>query len=155
MRIMYTRTILGISQIHRGRIILFSKGCHNPSFPLCAATAAPTQAVVALVRWQPPCQGAGAAAPTADRAGRGRHPLVGARQLAPFASAAAPAGGCRSLRARWPSFRAGPSRNRPPLAAVGCLLAGDLGRGLAVGGRPCIGAGRGGREENRRRWLKL
>ncbi|RRT34641.1 hypothetical protein B296_00042524, partial [Ensete ventricosum] len=55
----------------------------------------------------------------------------------------APAGGYRPLRARWPPFRAGPSRNRPPLAAVGCLLAGDLGRGLAVGGRPCIGADRG------------
>ncbi|RZR99484.1 hypothetical protein BHM03_00029038 [Ensete ventricosum] len=62
MRIMYTRTVLRISRIHRGRIVIFSKGFPNSSFPLCAAVvavaAAPTQAAVALARWQPPCQGA-------------------------------------------------------------------------------------------------
>ncbi|RZS28210.1 hypothetical protein BHM03_00061778 [Ensete ventricosum] len=31
MRILYTRIVLRISLIHRGRIILFSKGCPNPS----------------------------------------------------------------------------------------------------------------------------
>ncbi|RZR91228.1 hypothetical protein BHM03_00019312 [Ensete ventricosum] len=32
---MYTRIVLRISQIYRGKIILFSKGCPDPSFPFC------------------------------------------------------------------------------------------------------------------------
>ncbi|RRT35644.1 hypothetical protein B296_00036633 [Ensete ventricosum] len=39
-------------------------------------------------------------------------------------------------RRRWPPFWAGPGRNIRPLAR-------GLGRGLAMGGRPCMGAGRG------------
>ncbi|RWW53854.1 hypothetical protein BHE74_00039607 [Ensete ventricosum] len=108
------RIILIISQIHRGKIILFSKGCPNPSFPLYAATA-PTQAATALARWQSPCQGAAtpvasAAALAGGRVGRGRQPLAGALQPAPFAGtalqaampaggASAPTGGYRPLRA--------------------------------------------------------
>ncbi|RRT38716.1 hypothetical protein B296_00040520, partial [Ensete ventricosum] len=60
------------------RIVLFSKGCPNLSFPLCAAAAAPAQEATALARWQPPRQGAatpadGTTAPVGGRAGRGRH----------------------------------------------------------------------------------
>ncbi|RRT33248.1 hypothetical protein B296_00054996 [Ensete ventricosum] len=47
-----TPPIIRISQIHKGRIILFAKGCTNSIFPFCAA--APAQAVAALAHRQPP-----------------------------------------------------------------------------------------------------
>ncbi|RRT31357.1 hypothetical protein B296_00056711, partial [Ensete ventricosum] len=69
-------------------IILFSKGCRNPSFPFyaTAVATAPMQAAAALARWQPHYQGAatpaaGATIPAGGRVGRplrapySRHPL--------------------------------------------------------------------------------
>ncbi|RWW55097.1 hypothetical protein BHE74_00038281, partial [Ensete ventricosum] len=80
-------------------IILFLKGCPNPSCPICAATTifALAQVAIALARRQPPCQGvatpaASAAAPTGIRVGRGRQPLLGALQSVPFAGTVLQAG---------------------------------------------------------------
>ncbi|RWW35457.1 hypothetical protein BHE74_00059606, partial [Ensete ventricosum] len=96
-------------------IILFFKGCPNPSFPLYAVVvvAAPAQAVSAFAHWQPPCQGmatpaAGIVARASGRAGRPSSLLLSA--------GAAPTGYC-------------PCRQLPPLASA---------IGLAVGGRPSL-----------------
>ncbi|RWV95810.1 hypothetical protein GW17_00041527 [Ensete ventricosum] len=99
-------------------IILFSKGCPNPSFPLCAtaAAAAPAQAVAALARWQPPYQGAAT-------------PAAGTSTGAALAGAAPTSGR--------------PCRQQPlrvvPLP-TGCLLVGVepvVGHLQAVGNSPC------------------
>ncbi|RZS15020.1 hypothetical protein BHM03_00046799 [Ensete ventricosum] len=157
---------------HRG-IILFSKGCPNPSFPLYVAitATAPAQAVAALARWQPPCQGAatpvaGAVTLLAAGLAAGNSPL-----RAPYSRPPLWALHCKRLCLRvvaapagWPqpTVPAGGTSARkhcpcgllPPLAGTVGLpfglalakanrpLAGGLGRGLAVGGRPCMGAGR-------------
>ncbi|RRT31532.1 hypothetical protein B296_00049438, partial [Ensete ventricosum] len=86
------------------------------------------------------------------RAGRGRQPLAGALQSTPFSGAAlqvvVPAGGA-STRKCHPCGRLSPfaSVGGLPfglaLAAASCPLVRGLGRGLAVGGRPCLGTGRG------------
>ncbi|RZS15163.1 hypothetical protein BHM03_00046949 [Ensete ventricosum] len=129
MEIMYTRTVPRISRIHRDKIILFYKGCPNPSFPLCtvAATAAPAQVAAALACWQLPLLAIGLVAGGSPlqascckrlpplRAGRSRScpwPALLPTSAAPYGR-------------RWPPSRAGPGRN------------------LAVGGQPCMGAGRG------------
>ncbi|RRT48080.1 hypothetical protein B296_00012190 [Ensete ventricosum] len=120
------------------RIILFSKGCPNPSCPICAAAAAATraQATAALARRYPPCQGAvtpttGATILAGGRASHGRQPLAGTLGsplrvpysrpplLAPrykrvcLREAAAPMGCCPRERRR-PPLQAGLGRNRPP-----------------------------------------
>ncbi|RWW03429.1 hypothetical protein GW17_00033411 [Ensete ventricosum] len=149
-------------------LFLFSKGCPNPSFPLCAATAAPAQAATALARWQPPCHGAatpadGTTAPVGGRAGRGRPtagPLFGCRAVSDYANerlsplragrsrscpraallatSAAPVGCCPCMRLPPLAGTAGLPVGLAP-ATASRPLAGDLGRGLAVGGRPYMG----------------
>ncbi|RWW18742.1 hypothetical protein GW17_00017252 [Ensete ventricosum] len=128
MGIMYMRTILKFFGIHRGKIILFSKGCPNPSFPLCVVAAAPAQATVALTRRQPPCQGvatptAGVATPSSGRAGRdgsplrtpySRPPLLAQRCKRVCPRAAVAAAGCCPRERRRPPMRAGPGRCRSP-----------------------------------------
>ncbi|RZS22617.1 hypothetical protein BHM03_00055419, partial [Ensete ventricosum] len=104
--------------------------------PHCVvAVAAPAQAPTALCGRQLPCQGAatpatGVVAPVGGKAGRGRQPLAGwslaAAPLASVSRAAAPCG------------------LAIPVVPAGAAPAG---RGLAMGGRPCMGAGRG--------WLPL
>ncbi|RZS23492.1 hypothetical protein BHM03_00056437 [Ensete ventricosum] len=123
-------------------IVLFSKGCPNPTCPICAAAAvAPVQATAAHARRQPPCQGAanptaGATAPTNDRVGRGQQPLAGALQPALFAGATlqagVPTGGCRPLWATATASDAGLPCGLA-LVAAGRPLAGDFSRGLTVG----------------------
>ncbi|RWV93825.1 hypothetical protein GW17_00043688 [Ensete ventricosum] len=97
-----------VGSSHHHMIILFPKGCPNPSFPLCTVVAvaatAPAKAVAALAYWQSPYQGAatpaaGVAAPADYRTGRGWQPLAGTLQSA--------------RRRRWPPFRAGPGHNQP------------------------------------------
>ncbi|RWV81628.1 hypothetical protein GW17_00056931 [Ensete ventricosum] len=88
--------------------------------------------MAALARRQPPYQGAatpavGVAAPASGRVGRERQPLAGAQQPAPLAAPANDAGLPCGLA----------------LVAAGYPLAGGLGRDLTVGGRPCMGTGRG------------
>ncbi|RWV96867.1 hypothetical protein GW17_00040388 [Ensete ventricosum] len=127
-------------------IILFSKGCPNPSFPLCAA-AAPTQATTALARWQPllPLLASRLAASGSPlRAPCSRPPLRASRckRLCPRAghsrsyprAIAAPMGSASARRRR--PFRASPGCSQPPTCR-------GLGRGLAVGGQPCMGADHG------------
>ncbi|RRT41865.1 hypothetical protein B296_00044002, partial [Ensete ventricosum] len=114
-------------------------------------------AAATLAHWQPPCQGAttptaGVAAHVGDRAGRGRQPLAGALQPAPFVGP--------TLQSVVPAGDASPCRGHPygqltPLAGVVGLpfelavaaanrpLAGGLGRGLAMAGRPRMRANRG------------
>ncbi|RWW46167.1 hypothetical protein BHE74_00047915 [Ensete ventricosum] len=93
MGIMYIRTIIKISQIHRGRIVLFAKGCPNPIFPFCATVvAAPAEAAAALARRQPPLRSVSCpqaaplwtAAPAAGRPLAGSRPLQGAGRSRPL-----------------------------------------------------------------------
>ncbi|RWW38172.1 hypothetical protein BHE74_00056611, partial [Ensete ventricosum] len=101
-------------------IVLFSKGCPNPSFPLCVAAAAvaPAQATIALAHWQPHCQGvatpaAGAAAPTGGsplRVPCSRPPLQApcCKRLCPRATAALRASPIGSARGRLPPLSGWP-----------------------------------------------
>ncbi|RWV81876.1 hypothetical protein GW17_00056667 [Ensete ventricosum] len=121
-------------------------------------------AAAALARWQPPCQGAAthAVALTSGnplRAPCSRPPLRAShcKRLCPQA-AVAPAGWlqptvhagvccphgrhfCPQALPLWAAVAGLPFGLA--LALAGCPLVGGLGRGLAVGGGPYIGAGRG------------
>ncbi|RWW65204.1 hypothetical protein BHE74_00027500, partial [Ensete ventricosum] len=115
-------------------IILFSKGCPNPSCVVVVAVA-PAQAVTSLAHWQPPCQGV--ATPAAGAI---------ALQPAPFASAmlqatAAPAGWPQAL----PLAGVVGLPFRLALVAANRPLPGGRGRNLAVGGRPAWGLAVAGR----------
>ncbi|RWV87561.1 hypothetical protein GW17_00050427, partial [Ensete ventricosum] len=115
----------------------------------------------ALAYRQPSCQGAaGVAAPDGGRAGRGRQPLAGALQSAPFAGVALQASvlagsyhpcgllplratlaslaGCYPCERHWPPLRASPSPSRPPPCKGPWPRPGHgwSGRGLVVAGRP-------------------
>ncbi|RRT33935.1 hypothetical protein B296_00058586, partial [Ensete ventricosum] len=91
--------------------------------------------------------------PASGRAGRGQQPLAGALQPAPFTSTALQVGvltdGCRpyGLAVVGCARRYRPCWLLPlrvaPASLVGRPLAGGLGCALAVGGRQCMGAGRG------------
>ncbi|RWW52221.1 hypothetical protein BHE74_00041368, partial [Ensete ventricosum] len=91
---------------------------------------------------------AGAAATIGSRVGHGQQPLAGALQLAPFA------GVVLQARPQAQSVAASSQGRLPPLAGTAGLpfglalvaasrpLVGGLGRGLAMGGRPYMRAGR-------------
>ncbi|RWW58887.1 hypothetical protein BHE74_00034208 [Ensete ventricosum] len=124
---------------------------------------------VTLARWQSPCQGAttpvtSATAPAGNKAGRRRQPLAGAlssplqatvpvadcrpcKRLCPWA-VVAPASGCAygrapPLRAAAPTGAAGLPFGLALAAASRRPFVWGLGCGLAVGGRPYMGAGHG------------
>ncbi|RWV80563.1 hypothetical protein GW17_00058150 [Ensete ventricosum] len=78
MEIMYTRIVLKISRIHRGRIILFSKGCLEPLFP-------------PLRHHRCPCPGGDCPCPLAATLPRGGNPY-GWRRRPCWPRAAAPGG---------------------------------------------------------------
>ncbi|RWV90733.1 hypothetical protein GW17_00047042 [Ensete ventricosum] len=84
--------------------------------------------------------------PTSSSLPRGGHPCGWPRAAAPCELPAPDplcerraTSGC--ARERLSPLRAG--RSRPSRERLSPLLAGDVGHGLAVGGRPCMGAGRG------------
>ncbi|RZS05890.1 hypothetical protein BHM03_00036441, partial [Ensete ventricosum] len=123
------------------------KDAQTPLSPSTPSSSPPAQA--ALAPWQPPCQGATTpAAGAAALAGRRWQTLTGALHPAPLRAPAA--SGCRPPLCRRiaGSRPLRPGRGwLPPLRATAPTgsrpLPAGLGRGLAVGGRPCMGAGRG------------
>ncbi|RWW18899.1 hypothetical protein GW17_00017082 [Ensete ventricosum] len=128
----------------------------NPSFPLCtvAAAAAPTQATNALARWRPPLWlvppllAVGLAAGGRPvRAPYSRPPLraLHCKRLCPrvvLLPAGTTPAGCCAFGRLLPLAGAAGLPFGLALAIASRPQAGGLGRGLAVGGWPCMGAGR-------------
>ncbi|RRT49134.1 hypothetical protein B296_00037955, partial [Ensete ventricosum] len=115
-----------------------------PSYPLyatvaVAAVVAPTQATAAFAHRQPPLPRGGHPA-TGVAALDGGNPFAGAAVQAVVLTDDASARRCRPYGLL--PLRATVAPCGLALVAAGHPLVGGLGRGLAMGGWPCMGAGR-------------